>query len=46
VCGAGGCAYTLPKAVDPACTGDVCQTSCPAPDFHVAKMGTTLVCVE
>ncbi len=45
-CGAGGCSYMLPKSVDPACTGDSCQTSCPAPDFHVAKMGSTLVCVE
>jgi len=45
-CGPGGCSYTLPKGVDPACTGDACQTSCPAPDFHIAKLGTTLVCVE
>ena len=46
VCGPGGCSYTLPKSVDPSCTGETCQTSCPAPDFHVAKMGSTLVCIE
>ena len=45
-CGPGGCSYTLPKAVDPSCTGASCQTSCPAPDFHIAKMGKALVCVE
>ncbi len=45
-CGPGGCSYTLPKEIDPACTGNICQTSCPAPDFHVAKLGSTLVCVE
>jgi hypothetical protein len=45
-CGAGGCSYTLPKSEDPACTGQTCQTSCPAPDFHVAQMGKTLVCIE
>jgi hypothetical protein len=45
-CGPGGCSYTLPKSVDPSCTGVVCQTSCPAPDFHVARMGSTIVCVE
>jgi hypothetical protein len=45
-CGPGGCSYTLPKTVDEGCTGSSCQMSCPAPDFHVAKMGKTLVCVE
>ncbi len=45
-CGPGGCSYTLPKRVDPSCTGAVCQTSCPAPDFHVARMGSTIVCIE
>lgn len=45
-CGPGGCSYTLPKSVDPSCTGSVCQVSCPAPDFHVAKMGGAIVCVE
>jgi hypothetical protein len=46
VCGAGGCAYTLPRASDPTCSGGVCAASCPAPDFHIAKMGDSLVCVE
>ena len=45
-CGAGGCSYKLPKSVDPGCHGESCAMSCPAPDFHVAKMGSTLVCVE
>ncbi len=45
-CGPGGCAYSLPRASDPECTGSTCAASCPAPDFHVAKMGDTLVCVE
>jgi Papain family cysteine protease len=45
-CGPGGCAYRLPRASDPECTGSVCDAACPAPDFHVAKMGETLVCVE
>lgn len=45
-CGPGGCSYTLPRASDPGCTGSVCQVSCPAPDFIVAKMGSELVCVE
>ncbi len=45
-CGPGGCSYTLPKSEDAACSGDTCQTSCPAPDFHLAKMAKTLVCIE
>ena len=45
-CGPGGCAYELPRAVDPTCTGSVCRASCPAPDFHVARMGGKIVCVE
>jgi len=45
-CGAGGCSYVLPRSSDAACTGAVCQASCPAPDFIVAKMGGELVCVE
>ncbi len=45
-CGPGGCAYTLPRASDPTCSGSVCAASCPAPDFHIAKMGDALVCVE
>jgi len=45
-CGPGGCSYTLPKSVDRSCTGETCMMSCPAPDFHVATMGKTLVCVE
>jgi hypothetical protein len=45
-CGAGGCSYDLPRATDPTCTGTRCRASCPAPDFHLARMGQTLVCVE
>jgi hypothetical protein len=45
-CGPGGCSYDLPRAVDPACTGARCRESCPAPDYRLAKMGDTLVCVE
>jgi hypothetical protein len=45
-CGPGGCSYDLPQSADPTCTGSRCKASCPAPDFHVAKMGKTLVCVE
>ena len=28
----------------PTCTGSVCAASCPAPDFHLAKMGRARVC--
>lgn len=45
-CGPGGCTYTLPRASDPACTGNTCLASCPAPDFRVARDGTNLTCVE
>jgi hypothetical protein len=45
-CGPGGCAYTLPKSSDPTCSGSTCEASGPAPDFHMAKMGDALVCVE
>jgi hypothetical protein len=45
-CGPGGCVYALPRASDPACTGNTCEASCPAPDFHLAKMGAKMVCVE
>jgi len=45
-CGPGGCSYELPRAADPGCTGSVCRASCPAPDFHLAKMGEAMVCVE
>ena len=45
-CGPGGCAYTLPRASDPTCSGSTCAASCPAPDFHIARMGDALVCVE
>jgi hypothetical protein len=45
-CGAGGCSYTVPRASDPSCTGSTCKASCPAPDFHLAKMGAALVCVD
>jgi hypothetical protein len=36
----------LPKSSDPTCSGSTCAASCPAPDFHMAKMGDALVCVE
>jgi hypothetical protein len=45
-CGPGGCAYSLPHASDPTCSGTTCAAACPAPDFHIAKMGDGLVCVE
>jgi hypothetical protein len=45
-CGAAGCAYDLPRKSDPACTGATCRASCPAPDFHIARMQNALVCVE
>jgi hypothetical protein len=45
-CGPGGCSYELPRAIDPTCTGATCKASCPAPDFHIARMGAALVCVE
>jgi hypothetical protein len=45
-CGPGGCSYDLPRKSDPACTGATCRASCPAPDFHLARMQTALVCVE
>jgi hypothetical protein len=45
-CGPGGCSYELPRASDPTCTGSVCKASCPAPDFHVARMNNSIVCVE
>jgi hypothetical protein len=45
-CGPGGCSYVLPRSSDPTCTGAVCKASCPAPDFRVARMGRSLVCVE
>jgi hypothetical protein len=45
-CGPGGCAYSLPRKSDPTCSGSVCSASCPAPDFHIARMGDALVCVE
>ena len=38
-CGPGGCAYHIPRASDPECSGSVCDAACPAPDFHVARMG-------
>jgi hypothetical protein len=46
VCGPGGCSYVLPRSSDPTCTGAVCKASCPAPDFRIARMGPSLVCVE
>ncbi len=46
VCGPGGCSYELARNNDPECTGATCRASCPAPDFHLARMQTTLVCVE
>src|SRR5262249_11601171 len=36
-CGPGGCSYVMPRSADPGCTGSVCQASCPAPDFILAK---------
>jgi hypothetical protein len=45
-CGPGGCSYTIPRASDPSCTGATCKASCPAPDFHVARRGSALVCLE
>ncbi len=45
-CGPGGCAYMLPRASDPTCSGASCAASCPAPDFHLAKMVNALVCIE
>ncbi len=45
-CGPGGCSYVLPRDSDPSCTGGTCKASCPAPDFHVARMGDAIVCVE
>jgi hypothetical protein len=45
-CGPGGCSYLVPRASDPECTGDACRASCPAPDFHLARIKDTLVCIE
>jgi hypothetical protein len=45
-CGPGGCSYDLPRESDPSCTGSVCRASCPAPDYHLAKMKDRMVCVE
>jgi hypothetical protein len=45
-CGPGGCSYDLPRASDPTCSGNACKASCPAPDFHLARMASSLVCVE
>ena len=45
-CGPGGCAYTLPRTVSPSCPGNTCMTSCPAPNFRVAKAGGLVTCVE
>jgi len=44
-CGAGGCAYTLPKAVGK-CASEPCILSCPAPSFRAAKDEHGLTCVE
>jgi C1A family cysteine protease len=45
-CGPGGCAYEIPRKSDPTCSGASCMVSCPAPDFHAARMGAEIVCVE
>lgn len=45
-CGAGGCSYELPRAVDPSCTGNTCKASCPAPDYRIATENDHLTCVE
>ncbi|HVY45841.1 MAG TPA: C1 family peptidase, partial [Minicystis sp.] len=44
-CGPGGCAYWVPEGQG-GCAHDVCQVSCPAPDFRVAKDRHGLTCVE
>jgi hypothetical protein len=44
-CGAGGCVYTLPKAIA-GCEGETCLVSCPAPAFRVASTAAGLSCVE
>ncbi len=45
-CGAGGCAYTVPRTIDKQCTGNSCLVSCPAPDFHLARANGQLTCIE
>jgi hypothetical protein len=45
-CGSGGCAYTVAKKLDPACTGAICAVSCPAPEFRLAAVGGRLTCIE
>jgi hypothetical protein len=45
-CGPAGCAYTVPRSMDPACTGGTCKVSCPAPDFRLARASGGLACVE
>jgi Papain family cysteine protease len=45
-CGAGGCTYTVPRAVDKPCTGNACLVSCPAPDFHLARVNDQMTCIE
>ncbi|HEY1956162.1 MAG TPA: C1 family peptidase [Polyangiaceae bacterium] len=44
-CGAGGCTYDLPRAVDPSCTGNTCRVSCPAPDYRPAREGDHVTCI-
>jgi hypothetical protein len=45
-CGPGGCTYQVPRALDIACTGELCKASCPAPDFRLAKDKNGLTCVQ
>ena len=45
-CDAGGCTYTVPRTVDKVCTGNTCLASCPAPDFHLARVNGQLTCIE
>jgi hypothetical protein len=44
-CGAGGCAYLVPKEKY-GCKEGECGVSCPAPDFRLAETQKGLVCVE
>jgi hypothetical protein len=45
-CGSSGCTYLVPKGLNPECTGNACQISCPAPNYRVATEGSSLVCVR
>jgi hypothetical protein len=45
-CGPGGCSYLVPKGLDPSCSGNTCQASCPAPNYRIASEGSSLACVR